>query len=276
MERAEAATQQVVSLVTTYGLNVLGGFVILILGWIAAGWISGGLRRVLARSKYLDETVRGFLASLAKYAVLAFVIIAVLNQFGVQTTSLIAVFGAAGLAVGLALQGTLSNIAAGVMLLIFRPVRVGQYVSVAGQSGTVVDLNLFTVELATPDNVQIIIPNASVWGQAIMNYSHHTRRRADFTLGIGYDDDIDTATAALREVLTGDSRILSEPEPQIVVGELGASSVDLIVRVWVNADDLWPVRFDLTKAFKQALEAKGITIPFPQRTVHVVKETAAG
>lgn len=276
MEQAEAAAQQVVGLITTYGLNVLGGIVILILGWIAAGWISGGLRRALARSRHLDETVRGFLASLAKYAVLAFVIIAVLNQFGVQTTSLIAVFGAAGLAVGLALQGTLSNIAAGVMLLIFRPIRVGQYVAVAGQSGTVVDLNLFTVELATPDNVQIIIPNASVWGQAVVNYSHHKTRRADFTLGIGYDDDIDTAMAAIREVIQGDSRILAEPEPQIVVGELGASSVDLIVRAWVAADDYWPVKFDLTKAFKETLEAKGITIPFPQRTVHVVKETAAG
>lgn len=275
MEQANAAVDQAIGLITTYGLNVLGGIAILIIGWIAAGWIAGGMRRALARSTYIDETLRGFLSSLVKYAILAFVVIAVLNQFGVQTTSLIAVFGAAGLAIGLALQGTLSNISAGVMLLIFRPIKVGQYVTVAGQSGTVVNMDLFTVELATPDNVQIIIPNASVWGQAVINYSHHSTRRADFSLGVSYDDSIDTAMSAIHEVLGGDSRIMKEPAPQVAVGELADNSVNVVVRAWVSADDYWPVKFDLTKAFKETLEARGITIPFPQRTVHVVERTAA-
>jgi small conductance mechanosensitive channel len=261
--------QRAMELVTSYGMSVLGGIAILIVGWIAANWISGGVRRGLTRARRVDDTLRGFLVSLVKYVILAFVVIAVLNQFGVQTASLIAIFGAAGLAVGLALQGTLSNVSAGVMLLLFRPIRVGQYVEVAGQAGTVQEINLFVTELATPDNVQIIIPNSQVWGTSVVNYSHHTTRRVDFTLGIAYADSIERAMGAIHEVLKAESRILGEPEPQVVVGALSDSSVDIIVRVWAKAEDYWPVRFDLTRKFKETFDAKGISIPFPQREVHV-------
>lgn len=267
--------QRAMELVTTYGMSVLGGIAILIVGWIAANWVSGGVRRGLSRSKRVDSTLRGFLVSLVKYVILAFVVIAVLNQFGVQTASLIAIFGAAGLAVGLALQGTLSNVSAGVMLLLFRPIKVDQYVEVAGHAGTVQEINLFVTELATPDNVQIIIPNAQIWGQAVVNYSHHTTRRVDFSLAVAYEDNIDRATAAIDKVLKAESRLLDEPAPQVVVGGLGANSVDIIVRAWTKADDYWPVKFDLTKRFKETFDAEGITIPFPQRTVHVVEHKAA-
>ena len=266
---------QAVEAITTYGLDVIGGIIILVVGWIAAAWIARATRNALGKTDRVDETLRGFFSGLVRYAVLAVVIIAVLNQFGVETTSLIAVFGAAGLAIGLALQGTLSNVAAGVMLLIFRPFRVGQYVDVAGHAGTVKELALFTTELATPDNVQIIIPNASVWGASVVNYSHHTTRRLDITLGIAYGDDIDHAFATVRKVLDAEDRMLGDPEPQIVVGELGDSSVNLYVRIWLKAADYWPAKFDLTKAFKEALDAAGISIPFPQRDVHLFEAKAA-
>jgi small conductance mechanosensitive channel len=267
----ETQLDGLVEFVAAYGLSVIGGILILIVGWIVANWASGATKRALAKSERVDATLRGFLSGLVKYAVLTVVIIAVLNQFGVQTASLIAVFGAAGLAIGLALQGTLSNVAAGVMLLLFRPFRVGQYVEAGGHAGTVKELSLFTTELATPDNVQIIIPNSAIWGHSVVNYSHHPTRRVDFTLGIGYADDIERAIATVREVIQGDSRSLSDPEPQIVVGNLGDSSVDLIVRVWVQAENYWPLKFDFTRAFKEAFDSNGISIPFPQRDIHVVQ-----
>jgi small conductance mechanosensitive channel len=269
MDLTQESVDRVIELITTYGMNVLGGLIILIVGWIAANWIGGMTSRMLGRSKRVEPTLQGFLSSLVKYAVLAFVIIAVLNQFGVQTTSLIAVFGAAGLAIGLALQGTLSNVAAGTMLMIFRPIKVDQYVEVAGQAGTVKSISLFATELATPDNVQIIIPNSAVWGSSVLNYSHHATRRVDFLLGISYEDDIDKAMGVAQKVVEGDSRSHKEPEPQIVVGNLGDSSVDIIVRVWSDAADYWSLKFDLTKAFKQAFDENGITIPYPQRDMHV-------
>ena len=263
-------------LVAGYGMSVLGGIVILIVGWLVAGWASRTTRRLLSRTEHVDATLRAFFSSLVRYAILVFVVIAVLNQFGVQTASLIAIFGAAGLAIGLALQGTLSNVAAGVMLLIFRPLRVGQYVEVAGHGGTVKDLNLFTTELATPDNVQIIIPNNAIWGSSVVNYSHHDTRRADFTLGIGYGDDIDKAIATVERVIAADSRPLSEPAAQIVVGELADSSVNLIVRIWVNADDYWPLKCDLTKRFKESFDAEGISIPYPQQDVYLHRVSDSG
>ncbi len=271
MDQLEQGTQETIDLVmalaATYGMSVVGGIAILLVGWIAANWISGGVRRALGKVKRVDDTLRGFFASLVKYVILAFVLIAVLNQFGVQTASLIAIFGAAGLAVGLALQGTLSNVAAGVMLLIFRPVKVGQYVEVAGHAGTVKEISLFTTELATPDNVQIVIPNAQVWGTSVVNYSAHPTRRCDFTLSISYADDIDQAMEVARREVAGDARAMDDPEPTIAVANLGESSVDLTVRVWLKAEDYWTFKWDMTKRFKQAFDAAGITIPFPQRQV---------
>jgi small conductance mechanosensitive channel len=218
-----------------------------------------------------DTTLVPFFASLAYYLVLAVVVIAVLNLFGVQTTSLIAVLGAAGLAVGLALQGTLSNFAAGVMLLVFRPFRPGDYVDIAGTAGSVAEISLFTVSLNTPDNVRIIVPNSSVYGQTIRNYATNDTRRNDLVIGISYDDDIGKAIATLENILSEDSRVLKDPAPVVATSELGESSVDLVVRPWCNKGDYWPLRFDLTRRIKEGLEAAGCSIPFPQRDLHLFR-----
>lgn len=265
---------QVALLLTTYGLDVIGAIVILVIGIWLAGWARRGVSRGLAKTGRVDHTLQSFLGSLAKYFVIIFTVLAVLSQFGVQTASLIAVFGAAGLAIGLALQGTLSNVAAGVMLLIFRPFKAGDYIEAGGVSGSVQALTLFTTELSTPDNVQVLVPNNQIWGSAIKNYNFHATRRVDFLIGIDYGDDMGKAIGAVRDVITADSRTLANPEPLVVVGELADSSVNLIVRVWCQAGDYWPVKFDLTKAIKERLDREGISIPFPQRTVHVLKESA--
>lgn len=252
-----------------YGMEVLAGILILVAGYLIAGWVSKFIRSRLSKSKKFDQTLTGFVSGLVKYAILAVTAIAVLNQFGIQTASLIAVVGALGLALGLALQGTLANFAAGVMLLVFRPFKVGQFVDIAGTAGTVKDLQLFVTELATADNIQIIVPNGKVWGSIIKNYSFHATRRVDFTVGIGYDDDINTAIQTIGAVVAADERAHKEPAPLIVVGDLGASSVDLIVRVWCDAPNYWAMKFDMTKAFKEALDKAGISIPYPQTDVHV-------
>jgi small conductance mechanosensitive channel len=269
------AREEITAFVATYGLSVIGGLVILIVGWIVAGSARRAVNRALSKIEKIDVTLRQFLASLVRYVILIFVVLAVLAQFGIQTASLIAIFGAAGLAVGLALQGTLSNLAAGVMLLLFRPFKVGQYVEAGGKAGTVKAIDLFVTELATPDNVQILIPNGQIWGSSVTNYSFHETRRVDFLVGIDYGDDIDKAFDAIKGVIAKDSRCLKDPEPMIVVGELADSSVNIIVRVWSAGSDYWAVKFDLTKAFKEALDAAGISIPFPQRTVHMVGRSAA-
>jgi len=267
----EQITQQGIALLIHYGLSILGAIVILIIGRMVAGWAKTATRKWLERSGKVDQAISDFLSNCVRYIVLIFTFIMVLSQFGIETTSLIAIFGAAGLAIGLALQGTLSNIAAGVMLLIFRPFKVGDFVEASGIAGTVKSISLFVTELATPDNVQILSPNASVWGATVKNYSHHETRRVDFVVGIDYGDDIDKAMATIHAVINADSRAHKDPAPMVVVGNLGDSSVDLIVRVWCNAGDYWGVKFDLTKAFKEKLDAAGISIPFPQRTVHLLK-----
>jgi small conductance mechanosensitive channel len=258
------------TLVVTYGLQVVGAIVVLVVGWIAAGLGARWTAKGLAKTGRVDETLTGFLSSLVKYLILIVMVIMVLNLFGVQTTSLIAVLGAASLAIGLALQGTLSNVAAGVMLLLFRPFKVGDYIEGGGQAGTVKTITLFVSELATPDNVQIIVPNSQLWGSAIKNYSFHTTRRVDMVLGIGYEDDVEKAAAIVEQMAKDDGRVFDDPPPQIVVGELGASSVDIVIRLWCNAGDYWPLKFDMTKALKLRMDAEGISIPYPQRTVHVV------
>lgn len=256
-------------ILATYGLQVVGGFVILVLGFVVSGWVARGLRRSLTRVKRIDQTVASFFASLARYAIIAFTLFAVLDQFGVETTSLLAVFGAAGLAVGLALQGTLSNMAAGVMMMLFRPFKVGDFIETGAATGTVRNLTLFTTELSTPDNIHIVAPNGRIWGDTIRNYSHHPVRRLDFTLGIGYGDSIERAMEVIHATAAADTRVHAEPAPQVVVGALSDSSVDIIVRVWCDAGDFWPLRFDLNRAFKEAFDAAGVSIPFPQRDVHL-------
>lgn len=266
--------EQVYAVLATYGLNVLGALAIIVIGFIAAGWARKAVERAFSRSSRSDPTLVKFFGSLVRYAVIAFVIIAALQQFGVEATSLVAVFGAAGLAIGLALQGTLSNVAAGVMLLMFRPFKIGDFIDAGGQAGTVKEVGLFTTEMSTPDNVKIIVPNGQIWGQAIKNFSANPTRRVDLVMGIDYADNIDTAMATINRVIGEESRAMSDPEPVVVVGELADSSVNIIVRVWCNAGDYWGVRWDLTKKLKEQLEADGCSIPFPQRTVHMVQDAA--
>ncbi len=267
----EEAMKEGMTLLTTYGLKVIGAIIILIVGKMVANWVQKRVANWLGRSGTVDETLKEFLSNLARYVVLIATILAVLAQFGIETTSLIAVLGAASLAIGLALQGTLSNVAAGVMLLIFRPFKAGDVVEAAGVKGSVKSITLFITELATPDNVQILVPNSQVWGSVVKNYSHHETRRVDLVMGIDYGDDIDKAINVVKQSAAADARILKDPAPMVVVGNLGESSVDLTIRVWCQAGDYWPVKFDLTKTLKQQFDSEKLTIPFPQRTLHMVQ-----
>ncbi len=260
----------IIGLVAAYGLNVVAAIATLFVGWIAAGWCSRTVKRLLTKSDKVDAMLGGFFASFVRYGILAFTIIAVLSRFGVQTASFIAVLGALGLAIGLALQGTLGNVAAGVMILLFRPFKAGDYIEAGGLAGTVKSVSLFATELCTPDNVQIIAPNGQVWGTAIKNYSFHATRRADFVFGIGYEDDLDTAMDLILATANADDRSHKDPAAMVAVGELADSSVNIILRVWCASSDYWALKFDLTKTIKQRFDAEGISIPFPQRQVHVV------
>lgn len=270
MEKSvQEAIDTAIEVVATYGLDVLGAIVILVIGLMLAGWAQRAANRALSRFQRFDATVRAFFASLVRYLIIIVTMLAVLNRFGVQTTSLIAVLGAAGLAVGLALQGTLSNLAAGVMLLIFRPFNVGDYIEVDGQGGSVQALTLFVTELNTPDNVRIVVPNSRIWGSPIRNYSFNPTRRVDLTIGIAYEDDIGKAMDAIHQVIGADSRAHADPKPLVAVAELADSSVNLVVRTWCAAGDYWPLKFDLTRAIKEKLDAESISIPYPQRQVHL-------
>jgi small conductance mechanosensitive channel len=248
---------------------VIGAIIILVLGWMLAGWASKATRAAADRAKWMDVTLKPLAASLVRYLVLIITVVAVLNQFGVETTSVIAVLGAAGLAVGLALQGTLSNVAAGVMILVLRPFKIGDFIEAGGKAGTVKEVGLFGTELATGDNVYISVPNSAIIGGAIANFSHHGTRRIDIVVGIGYGADIDQAFGVLRGLAEADDRVLKEPAVHLSVRELADSSVNIGLRIWVNAADYWNVLFDLNKGVKQGLDAAGIEIPFPQRVVEI-------
>lgn len=267
---------QATGILTEYGIDVVGAIVILIIGWMVAGWVGAGVRRALGRVRWMDDTIRPIFSTIARYLVLVITLVAVLNQFGVQTASVIAVLGAAGLAVGLALQGTLSNVAAGVMLLFLRPFRTGDYVVVGGSGGTVKEVGLFATELATPDNVYVSVPNSAIFGNTITNYSRHERRRLDIAIGIGYGSDLDRAMDVLLKVVRDDGRALDDPAPEAMVMELGDSAVTLNVRFWVAAADFWACKFAMNKAMKQALDRADIEIPFPQRVVHMAPSAASG
>jgi small conductance mechanosensitive channel len=255
-------------LVAQWGLKLLGALAVFLVGRIIAGWARRTLRRVLDQSE-LDATLVPFMTGLLYYALMAFVIIAALGMVGVQTTSVIAVLGAAGLAVGLALQGTLGNFASGVMLLVFRPFRVGDFIEAAGIAGAVQEINIFTTRLNTPDNVGIVIPNTAVWGTTIKNYAANDTRRIDLVAGISYTDDIGVAMRTLQGILDADQRVLKDPAPTIAVSELGDSSVNLVVRPWCRPADYWDLRFHLMRTMKEELERAGCSIPFPQRDVHI-------
>jgi small conductance mechanosensitive channel len=263
---------QLLLVVTDYALNILGALLLLIAGWLVAGWVHRYTNRALSRIKRVDATLRSFVTNLVRYAILVLVIVAVLAQFGVQTTSIIAVLGAAGLAVGLALQGTLSNIAAGVVLLFLRPFKVDEYIDAGGVSGTVQDVGLFTTELKTFDGIFMMVPNSQLASAAIKNYSRLPTRRLDLTIGISYADNLNRAMRVLSSILENDKRILDDPPHQVLVKELADSSVNISLRCWSNRQDYWSLLFDLTKQAKLQLDQHGISIPFPQRDVHLYHE----
>jgi len=267
--------QGLTAVLSTWGLRVVGALAVLIIGWVVAKTIRGSVRKALTKSR-LDETLVPFLSSLVYYLVLTFVILAVLRLFGLETTSLIAVLGAAGLAVGLALQGTLSNFAAGVMLLIFRPFKLGDYVEAGGTAGSVQEISIFSTTLHSPDNVRIVVPNSAIYGAVVKNYTANDTRRNDLLIGIDYSDDIGKAIDTIRRVLGADPRVLQDPAPVVAVSELGDSSVNLVVRPWCTKEDYWTLRFDLTRKIKEELEAAGCSIPFPQRDVHLHQVAGSG
>lgn len=268
----ESAADAAVALLTTYGLNVIGAVVILIAGLWLSGRAQALLSNALLRSHRIDPTLIGFFANLLKYLIQIFTLIAVLSQFGVQTASLLTVLGTAGLAVGLAMQGTLSNIAAGVMLLIFRPFHVGDTVEVAGQVGTVKLLNLFFTELATPDNIKLIIPNGQIWGATLKNISANPVRRLDLSVRIAADADLDKALDILRGVVEADERIMKSPPPNIAIGELGHDAITLRLELWLAASDFGAVQSAALKAVRQRLEAGGIERPLTTRRVFLTDE----
>lgn len=271
---AQTAAATAVEMISNWGLQVIGALAVLIIGRWVAGMVRKAVRRSLKRGN-VDESLIPFLESMAYYVVITITIIAVMNLFGIQTTSLIAVVGAAGLAVGLALQGTLSNFAAGAMLLVFRPFKIGDFVEVGGSAGTVAQIGVFTTTLNTPDNVVILIPNSQVYGQSIKNFSGNDTRRVDMVMGISYGDDIGKAIEVIKAIIDRDDRVLADPAPVVAVAELGDSSVNIVVRPWSKGSDYWGLKFDLTRAFKEELEAAGCSIPFPQRDVHVIGEANA-
>ncbi|MDA7753102.1 mechanosensitive ion channel [bacterium] len=251
-----------------YGVQLILALAIFIVGKWVVKRIASIVQRILAKNN-VDPAIEHFVSSLVSWTLLFFVVIASLGQLGIQTASFVAILGAAGLAVGLALQGSLANFAAGVLILIFRPFKVGDFIEVAGVSGVVQKIQIFTTELHYPDNKKIIVPNGGVISGNITNYSANETRRVDMVFGIGYSDDIDAAKAVLQSVVASEPRVLGVPAPTIAVVELADSSVNLVCRPWVNTADYWDVYFNITEAAKKALDAQGISIPFPQRDIHI-------
>lgn len=269
----EIATR-IYEMLAAYGLKIVGAALIFFLGRAVARLLSSLLAKALTKAK-MDPTLVPFIDNLGYSAMLVFVIIAALAIAGVPTASAVAALGAAGLAVGLALQGSLANFASGVLLLVFKPFRVGDFVEISGVKGTVQAIHVFNTVLNDPNNIRIIVPNAQVTGGNILNYTVNGTRRIDLTVGVSYDDDLKKARQVIESVLAAEPRILPEPAFLVAVSEMGDSSMDFVVRPWVKTDDYWPVYFDLTEKLKVALEENGLTIPFPQQEIHVKTDAAA-
>lgn len=247
----------IIAFAATYGLSLAGGLLILAVGWKVAGWAHRIVDSVLSRARKLDATLRHFLASLVRYAILAFTLLAALDRVGIQTASLIAMLGAAGLAIGLALQGTLSNLAAGVMLMLFRPFKVGDHVSVAGHTGTVRGIDLFVTELTADDNVQILLPNTKVWGDAIVNRSHYGTRRVEVTLPVA-STDVDRAIEVAENTIVGDRRFLPEPKPEVVTSDMVGKTVTILVQAWCRNEDYARARVEAIRTLRTAFDAAGL------------------
>jgi small conductance mechanosensitive channel len=257
-----------------FGLKLLAALAIFVIGRWVARRLSNVAGRVLEHTE-VDATLVGFVRNIVYYGLLTFVILAAVGQLGVQTTSFIAVLGAAGFAIGLALQGSLSNFAAGVMLVLFRPFKVGDFIEAAGTAGVVESIALFTTQMKTGDNKTIIIPNSQITSGIITNYSAKDTRRVDLVFGVGYDADLETVKRVINEVVAADSRILDDPEVTVGIVELADNSVNFAVRPWVKSGDYWGVYFGLNEAMKKRFDAEGINIPFPQRDVHIIQGTSS-
>ena len=266
--------EKIIDAVALYGMKILAAVIILVVGLWLAKTVKNCFVKTLQK-KEVDPTLVGFFASLIHGGLVIFVVIAAIGKLGVQTTSFVAVIGAAGLAVGLALQGSLSNFAAGVLLILFKPFKAGDFVKAGGEAGVIVEVGILTTEMKTPDNIQIIMPNSSIMGGSITNVSAHPTRRVDMVVGVGYGDDLNKAMKIMEDLLAADERVLKDPAVTIAVSNLGDSSVDFIVRPWVNSADYWAVKFDFTKAVKEKFDAEGISIPFPQRDIHLFQENAS-
>lgn len=251
--------------------TVAAALAILIIGFWFAGRCAAWVRKTIGKYESIDPLLGNFFASTLRYIIIIVTVLAVLGKFGVETTSFLAIFGAAGLAIGLALQGTLSNLAAGVMMMIFRPFKIGDFVEVAGMTGSVTRVTMFITELTTPDNVQRLIPNGSVWGSAISNFAAHDTRRFDLVFGIGYGANINHGMEVISDCLAADARVMKDPEPMVAVTNLGGSSVDITARAWCARSDFFALQCDLRKTVKEALDAANVDIPFPTTTVVMEK-----
>jgi small conductance mechanosensitive channel len=268
MENLMAEARQIIA---QFGINIIAAILIFAIG----RWIAKFIRKILEKlmtRKEVDVTVVNFICSIVYVILLIFVILGAIHQIGVQTVSLVAVLGAAGLAVGLALQGSLANFAAGILLIVFRPIKVDDFVEAAGVTGVVERVDIFTTQLKTPDNKTVIIPNAQLTSNNITNYTAKGTRRVDLVIGVSYSDNIDKVRSLIEDELKKDDRILTDPAPTIVVLELADSSVNFGVRPWTKADDYWGVHFGLTENLKKRFDAEGVSIPFPQHDVHLFQE----
>lgn len=257
-------------LLVQYGVNIISAIIILFIGNIVVKTIGNSVAKVLDK-KEMDQAVVHFVSSLVRYVLFVIVLIAALGRVGVETASVVAVIGAAGLAIGLALQGSLANFAAGVLIVAFRPFKAGDYVEVGGVAGSVESIQIFQTVLTTPDNKMIVVPNGSVIGSPIVNYSRHATRRIDYVIGVSYGADLKKTKEVIMKVLDAEERLLKTPSPTVGVVALADSSVNFVVRPWCRTDDYWDIYFDLLQAIKEELDNEGIEIPFPQMDVHLNK-----
>lgn len=274
MENAEAILAQIQELLAVYGLKAVAALAILFFGRIVAKWMRKIAVKMMTKGQ-ADPMIISFVGSIIYVALMVFVVLAALGQVGIQTTSFIAILGAAGLAIGLALQGSLSNFAAGFLLIMFRPFKVGDFIEGAGVSGVVEAIQIFTTTMRTGDNKTVIVPNAKLLGDNIVNYSSKETRRVDLTVGVSYDADLAEVKKILADIAAKDERVKTDPEPTIAVSELADNSVNLVMRLWTNTGDYWGVYFDTTEAVKLRMDEAGIGIPYPQRDVHLYEHKAA-
>jgi len=264
-------TDIVLTYISTYSLKIVAALAIFIIGKMVIKKITAFTKHIMIKSN-VDQTIVEFAESLIYFILLLVVVLASLNTLGINTTSFLAIFGAAGLAIGLALQGSLANVGAAVLIIVFRPFKVGDFISAGGATGTVEDVNMFSTIIAPLDNRTVIVPNSSIIGGNIVNYSMKENRRVDHVFGIGYGDDLKMAKETLLQIMRDDERVLADPEPFVGVGELGDSSVNFTFRAWVKSDDYWAVHFDMLEKVKLTFDEKGISIPFPQLDVHTKQD----